>query len=315
MFAFLLSAAACVQILQHEEKSFLSFMRETNQYYTGNEYQVRLGIYLSNVRLVQDFNKANTFKVGINKFATYTPAEYKALLGALPEQIESRPSLQKKFAAPDNFDWRDKGAVCPIKDQAQCGSCWAFSAASAAESAWFIANNELISLSEQNLVDCVTSCYGCNGGWPYKTYDYVIKKQGGQFMREDDYPYTGTDGSCQWDSSKGVIKIKSYVKISSGDEDDQKEKIYQYGVASICIDASQWSFQMYQSGIYDEESCSSYRLNHAVNAVGYGVQDGTPYWIVRNSWGTSWGDKGYILMIRNKNNQCGVASSSVIPTC
>ena len=315
MFAFVVATAFSALYSVSEEKSFLSFMRESNQFYTGDEYNFRLGVYTANARRVSEFNReGNTFEVALNKFSAYTPAEYKSLLGARSSNKVTRPSLKTStVSVPESFDWREKNVVYSVKDQAQCGSCWAFSIIAAQESAWAIAKGELISLSEQNIVDCVTSCYGCNGGWPYKAYDYVIKKQGGKFMKEEDYPYKAVDQSCKFDASKAVTMIKSYVSVESGSESDLKEKVATKGVASICIDASNWSFQMYSKGIYDESSCSSYNLDHAVNCVGYGSENGVDYWIVRNSWGTSWGENGYIRMIRNKNNQCGEASEAIVP--
>ena len=315
MLAFLVSQTRSLAVSAHEEKAFLNYMRETNNIFTGDEYNFRLGVFLANKRQVQEFNKqGKSFKVGLNKFAHYTQAEYKSLLGAkMPEKtFAGKPSNVK---AADSCDWREKNVVVGIKDQAQCGSCWAFSTITAEESAWAIAGNKLISLSEQNLVDCVTACYGCNGGWPYKSYDYVMSKQGGQFMLEDDYPYTAVDGTCKWDASKAVAKVTGYTEVKSYSEDDLAAKVSSMGPASICIDASNWSFQLYTSGIYDESRCSGYSLDHAVACVGYGTENSTDYWIVRNSWGTSWGEQGYIRMIRNKNNQCGVASTAIVPTC
>jgi len=307
------SVLATGTIHAHEEKAFLSYMRETNNFFTGDEYHFRLGIFLQNKRLVQEFNRGDrTFKVALNKFSHYTQAEYKAILGN-KVNFEKRASKPSNVKAPESFDWRTKNVVNPIKDQGQCGSCWAFSAVQAQESQYAITYGTLYSLSEQNIVDCVTSCYGCNGGWSSKAYDYVIEYQDGLFMLEDDYPYTAQTGTCKFDKSKGVAKIQSYISIAEGSETDLAEKVASKGVASIAIDASNWSFQLYSTGIYDEPQCSSYDLDHAVGCVGYGSENGINYWIVRNSWGTSWGEEGYIRMVKDKNNQCGEASEAIIP--
>jgi len=287
-------------------------MRETNNFFTGDEYKFRLGIFLQNKRMVQEFNRGDrTFKVALNKFAHYTPAEYNSLLGGRVS-IEFKDCKESTFKANDECDWRTKNVVNPIKDQAQCGSCWAFSAVTTHESAHAIATGKLYTLSEQNLVDCVTSCYGCNGGWPYKALDYIIKKQSGLFNLEEDYPYTAKDGKCQFNKEKGAAKITGYKSVKSASESDLAAKIAEMGPASIAIDAGQWSFQMYKEGIYDEPSCSSSRLNHAVGCVGYGSENGVNYWIVRNSWGTSWGEQGYIRMSKDKKNQCGVATNAIV---
>jgi cathepsin L len=282
--------------------------------FTGEEYQTRFGIWMTNKRLVQEHNAANLgFTVAVNKLAHLTPAEYRSMLGFRMNKAE-RKATKTNFKAPDACDWRDKGAVNPIKDQAQCGSCWAFSTVQSQESVYQIKNGKLQSLSEQNLVDCVTSCSGCNGGLMTAAFEYVVKNQGGLWMTEEDYPYTARDGTCKFDKTKGTSKTTGYVEIEEGNEDDLAAKVASMGPASIAIDASNWSFQMYSSGIYDEKSCSAYDLDHGVGCVGYGSESGKNYWIVRNSWGTSWGEKGYIRMIKDKSNQCGEASMACIAT-
>lgn len=288
-------------------------MRKSNQFYTGDEYHFRLGVFLANSQRVQEFNSAQkTFKVGLNKFACYTPAEYKAILGRIQISKQPRQQIVNKFKGdvPDTVDWREKGIVNPVKDQASCGSCWAFGTIQACESAYALAHGQLLSCSEQNLVDCVTSCYGCSGGLESSALDYIINEQDGYLNSEDDYPYKAVDGTCKFDSSKGINKIVTYEHGKQGDEDYLKTLSAQ-GVCDIAIDASQWSFQLYTSGIYDEPSCSSSFLDHAVGLVGYGTDDNVDYWLVRNSWGPSWGEKGYIRMIRNKSNQCGVATDAL----
>jgi cathepsin L len=288
-------------------------MRDTNNIFVGDEYKFRLGVFAQNQRRVQEFNRASSYKVEMNKFATYTEAEYKTLLGHRPSHVEGKATVSN-LKAPESVDWRDKNIVNPVKDQAQCGSCWAFSVIQAQESQWALKKNQLPSLSEQNLVDCVTSCYGCNGGDEYISYDYVIKYQDGLWMTEEDYPYTGRDGSCKFDKTKGCCPVKSYIRpTTTGNEDELAAGCAEKGVVSIAIDASNWDFQMYSSGIYNPSSCSSSRLDHAVGLVGYGTEGGVDYWIVRNSWGPSWGEQGYIRMIRNHNNHCGVATDVIIP--
>jgi cathepsin L len=288
-------------------------MRETNNVFTGEEYQTRFGIWMANKRLVSEHNRKSTFKVAMNKLSHYTPSEYRSLLGYKQMDRLRRKSSRMNVKAPESIDWREKGVVNAIKDQAQCGSCWAFSAIQAQESQWAIKHAKLYSLSEQNLIDCDSTSSGCDGGLMENAYEYVIKNQNGKFMLEDDYPYAGIDGTCKFDASKAVTQIVSFLDVTEGDEKDLAEKIAQYGPASIAIDASDWSFQLYSSGIYDESACSSSMLDHGVGCVGYGSENGVNYWIVRNSWGTSWGEKGYIRMIKDKSNQCGEATQACIP--
>jgi cathepsin L len=301
-----------------EERSFVQWMRNSNNLYSGDEYQLRLGIWLANKRQVQAHNAADKgFTVQMNKFAALTPSEYKQLLGHR-NMLSSQKDIPVKVANSNaaDVDWRTKGIVNAIKDQGQCGSCWAFSVVQAMESQYALKKSTLPSLSEQNLVDCVTTCYGCDGGDEYLAYDYVLSKQGGKWETEKDYPYTAKTQTCKFDSSKAGYQFSSYFRptsTSTRSESELASGCATYGVVSIAIDASNWSFQLYSGGIYDESSCSSTDLDHAVGLVGYGTESSKDYWIVRNSWGTDWGESGYIRMIRNKKNQCGVASDTIIP--
>lgn len=296
-----------------EEKQFLSWMRETGKIFTGEEYKLRYGIWLSNKRYIHSFNNANLdFTLAINHLAHLTPSEYKSLLG-----LKSSPHyyVSDKIEIPSatSCDWRTKNKVNPIQDQGQCGSCWAFSAIQAQESQWAIVYNRLQKLSEQSIVDCVSTCNGCDGGDMDKAYDYIISKQSGQFNLETEYPYLRYQGTCNFGKRSKVQKIIKYIEVQTGNEDDLAAKVENYGPAAIGIDASHYSFQMYLSGIYDEKSCSPTNLDHGVGCVGFGAEGSTKYWIVRNSWGRNWGEKGYIRMIRDKSNQCGVATRAIIP--
>jgi cathepsin L len=155
------------------------------------------------------------------------------------------------------LDYRDQGAVNPIKDQGQCGSCWAFSAIGAQESQWFLTSRVLLSLSEQNLMDCVDGGAPCECALPSDAYDYVIAKQGGKFELESDYPYKGGEQSCKFDPSKAVSNIVGYIVINRGDENDLQDKVWNNGPVSVGIDASSWTFQLYSSGVYNEPECST----------------------------------------------------------
>jgi cathepsin L len=282
-------------------------MRANNQLYVGDEYQTRMGIWLANQRFVQEHNsKDSSFKVAMNKFAAMTPAEYKSMLGFKPI-IRKNKAVAMEGKNAETLDWRSKGAVNAIKDQASCGSCWAFSSCMGAEGAYWLSTGKLLSLSESNLVDCVTTCYGCDGGLMTYAFDYVISKQGGKFMLESDYPYKAVQNSCKFSSSKAVAGISKYVEVSEGSTSDLQAKCEKYGPTCVAIDAGLSSFNLYDSGIYDDSSCSSTELNHAVGLVGWGSN----YWIVRNSWGTSWGESGYVRMV--KSNQCGIATMACVP--
>jgi len=313
MFSLLQAQGASVRLQAHEEKAFLSWMRETNNFFVGDEYQSRLGIWLTNKRFVQEFNKKGDFRVELNHLSHYTQAEYTALLGF--KNIKAQAPV-KEFKAkndvPDALDWRESGIVNAVKNQGQCGSCWAFSSIQCIEGIYAKNKGQLYSLSEQNLVDCDKTCAGCNGGLMDNAYKHVIANQGGFFNLEADYPYTGKDGQCKFDASKGYAQIKADYQVTA-DENSLKVASAEIGPIAIAIDASHISFQLYSKGIYNPLICSSKNLDHAVGLVGYGTEGSKDFWIVRNSWGPSWGEKGYIRMIRNKNNKCGVATMAFYP--
>lgn len=278
-----------------QEKSFLAWMRNNNQFYTGEEYSFRLGIYLANLKLVQQHNKAKkNFKISLNKFATITSAEYKMLLGELSFKSKSRiyqPNLNSKKdwpTPPEELDWREKGAVNTPTSQGFCGSCWAFGAIAACEGCWFLNKNQLLKYSEQDLVDCVEKCEACGGGFAVEALNYVIESQNGQFNLDSDYPYIADYQGCRYDPSKAIGGIRGYVLPTPEDEDDLLAHVAHYGPSTIVIDGSSFFFQTYTSGIYDDdESCLTSYSNHAVCCVGYGTQDDIKYWIVKNSWGAN----------------------------
>jgi cathepsin L len=260
-----------------------------------------------------------TYDVGVNQFADWSPEEFKVWLG----KAQTAPDMPNAatFLTPNNVnlpasvDWRTKGYVTPVKDQGQCGSCWSFSATGALEGQHFHKTGKLVSLSEQNLVDCAGSKYGnfgCNGGWPFQAYDYVKANNG--IDTEASYPYEARNDQCRYKSNSIGATLTGYTKIAPGSEDRLQQAVGTIGPVSICIDASHRSFQSYKSGVYNEPACSSSQLDHAVLAVGYGSDPrGGDYWLVKNSWATTWGEQGYIRMSRNKNNQCGVATAPVYP--
>jgi cathepsin L len=254
----------------------------------------------------------------MNVFGDLTFEEFKAAyLGTkLPKRNTTSASTflspLNVHDLPDSVDWRTKGYVTGVKDQGQCGSCWAFSTTGSLEGQYFRNKGTLESFSEQQLVDCSGDYgnMGCNGGLMDQAFEY-IEKFG--IERESVYPYTAQDGQCQYDASKVVTKVSSYVDIPTGNEAKLKEAVATQGPVSVAIDASNASFQFYRSGVYNERSCSSSQLDHGVLAVGYGTLSNNAYWLVKNSWGTSWGQQGYIFMTRDKNNQCGIATAASYP--
>ncbi|KAJ8935491.1 hypothetical protein NQ314_012783 [Rhamnusium bicolor] len=223
-----------------------------------------------------------------------------------------RPSSMylPNLEAPAEVNWVNKGVVTGVKNQGSCGSCWSFSATGALEGAYAVKHGSLISLSEQNLMDCSTS-YGnnaCNGGlmeYAYKyVHDYGIET-------EKDYPYTAKKGTCQYSSSKKTaVKVTGYSTVTKKNEASLATAVANQPVA-VAVNAQKW--QHYAGGIFDDSSCSQ-SIDHGVLAVGYATSGSTPYWLIKNSWGTSWGEKGYIRLVRNKNNQCGVVNDATVPS-
>lgn len=220
----------------------------------------------------------------------------------------SRPEL------PVKVNYTELGYVTPVKDQAQCGSCWAFSTTGALEGQTFRKTGTLPNLSEQQLVDCAGRFgnAGCDGGLMDMAFLYTMSVKG--LMSEADYPYTATDGAaCLYKAQQATAGVAGFLYVPKGDEDQLTAAIALNGPVSVAIDASHSSFQFYSSGVYNEEDCSPEELDHGVLAVGYGTYEGTPYFLVKNSWGTGWGQGGYIMMSRNGQNQCGIASYAVLP--
>jgi len=296
---------------------FNSWAARHGKQFTAVEALRRRAIYNMNAKFVARFNKDASFKLSVDgPFAAMTTAEYNNMLK--PIHVEQGEVAEFNFKAPESVDWRAEGKIPAIRDQAQCGSCYTFSALAGVEGRLLIAGSKQftvndLDLSEQQLVDCSkeNGNKGCNGGSLLFTYRY-IKLNG--MMKEADYPYQAKElDSCKFDKSKVVVKITGQKTVKSGSESDLMNAAAE-GPVAVAIDASGVKFQLYNGGVYDNPSCSSTQLNHGVAVVGYGNQDGQDYWIVRNSWGVAWGDKGYILMSRNKNNQCGIASGACFPT-
>uniref|UniRef100_A0A8C9TUX9 Cathepsin K n=1 Tax=Scleropages formosus TaxID=113540 RepID=A0A8C9TUX9_SCLFO len=196
-----------------------------------------------------------------------------------------------------------------ITTQGSCGSCWAFSSAGALEGQLMKTHGKLISLSPQNLVDCVSENSGCGGGYMTNAFEYVKENQG--IESEDAYPYIG---QCAYSTAGWATSCRGYKEIKEGDEWALHAAVAKVGPVSVAIDATLYSFQFYKRGVYYDRNCNKEDLNHAVLVVGYGVTNkGKKYWIIKNSWSEQWGNKGYILMARNRGNFCGIASLASFP--
>ncbi|XP_065876279.1 ervatamin-B [Euphorbia lathyris] len=283
------------------------------------EYYLRFGIYQTNVQLIDFINFQNlSFKLADNKFADMTNNEYRSRYLGFRSKGHKRKYTSRKHHnftdLPTEVDWRKKEAVTPVKDQGQCGSCWAFSAVAAVEGINKIKTGKLVSLSEQELVDCdvTDDCSGCNGGLMDKAFSY-IKKIGG-LTTEDDYPYKAIDDTCKSDKTKNhAVDISGYETVPENSETSLQAAVAKQPV-SVAIDAGGLNFQFYSQGIFTG-FCGK-QLNHGVTAVGYGEDNDGKYWIVKNSWGSNWGESGYIRMKRDfqdKEGVCGIAMQASYP--
>ncbi|CAG9860874.1 unnamed protein product [Phyllotreta striolata] len=319
----LLLANVLVAYALTDKEEWLNF-KSTNKkvYRTALEETKRFSIFQSNLRRIEAHNAKeeqglSSYRMGVTVFADLTPQEFKDMMklskSERTEDKEITPTkLDYEGELPNEIDWRKKGAVTEIKNQLACGSCWSFSTTGTVEGANYRKTGKLVSLSEQNLVDCDKQDDGCGGGLMINALEY-IEKNG--IMSEKDYPYEAIDDMCKFNKSDVAVKITSFTRVAIGDEQDLQEKVALIGPVSIGIDAT-YNFQLYSSGVFDDDSCESDRqsLDHGVLAVGYGSKKGKDYWIVKNSWGTDWGMDGYILMSRNNKNQCGVATYAVVAT-
>lgn len=254
----------------------------------------------------------------MNQFADMTDEEFaKTMLTEIPPANKaSNGSLfvaKEGMEVPDTVDWRTKGYVTGVKNQGACGSCWAFSATGSLEGQHFKKTGNLVSLSEQNLVDCSTAQgnHGCQGGLMDFAFTYI--KENGGIDTEASYPYVGKNGVCQFKASDVGATCTGYVDIPHEDVTALQQAVATVGPISVAMDASQTTFRFYKSGVYYDSQCSETKLDHGVLAVGYGELNSEAYWLVKNSWGTSWGDAGY-FMIAQRDNDCGIATQASYPT-
>jgi len=281
------------------------------------EENYRKEIFVKNKKDIDEHNMLykegkETYFKGINQFTDWTHAEFLNILSNFKSPDNATEAEVIKFDAsvelPAKKDWREAGAVLPIKNQGSCGSCWAFAAVAALEGAHKIKTGELTDLSEQQLVDCSYRYgnQGCEGGWPLKELQYVRDNQG--LDTEESYPYMTTMGYCHYNRKYVGSLIKQIYRTQTGSEASLAMCIAGYGPIAVAVDATE--MLSYSGGIYSNLRCNPHNLNHAVTVVGY-----TPdSWIIKNSWSTGWGEQGYMRLARNKGNMCGVAMDGVFPT-
>jgi len=321
-FLFIAFTSAFRPVFNKNEEYYRSqweaFRERFNKaYLTASEDGLRYDIFKSNLRFIESHDaKAAGFTVAVNEFADLSSSEFSALYNGYKSGANRSGVLHEMVDVPaaDTVDWRTKGSVTHVKNQGQCGSCWSFSATGSIEGANQIKKGSLVSFSEQNLVDCsqAEGNEGCNGGLMDYAFKYVIQTRG--LDTESSYPYEARQGQCRYKPANSGGTISGFRDIPAGSESALQNAIQTTGPVSVAIDASHSSFQFYSGGVYYEPRCSAQRLDHGVLAVGFGTASGQDYYIVKNSWGASWGSSGYINMARNRNNNCGIATESSYPT-
>jgi len=312
----LLALTVTAEISSADHAGFKSWMGKFGKVYSSDEEtQHRLSVYANNAAFVRNWDaEARGFTVALNEYADLTTQEFVARFNGMNvTKVPGTFPVEENVNAPDTWDWRKEGAVTGVKNQGQCGSCWSFSATGSTEGAHFLKTRSLVSLSEQNLVDCSTAQgnAGCDGGWMDSAFRYIIQNNG--IDTEASYPYTATGpNACKFNRANVGATLRSFVDVASGNENALLNAVAITPV-SVAIDAGHQSFQLYHTGVYNEPACSSTALDHGVLAIGWGTYNGSPYWLVKNSWGPSWGLQGYIMMSRNRGNQCGIATSASYP--
>mmetsp|Transcript_15277 Transcript_15277/g.40293 ORF Transcript_15277/g.40293 Transcript_15277/m.40293 type:complete len:496 (-) Transcript_15277:1023-2510(-) len=321
---------------ERPRESFASWLERHGKAYKNDlkEMEKRFAIWLQNLEYILEYNaKTTTHWLGLNSLADLTKEEYaQRYLGynhaskkQLKAQHRASNAMPNPFryadvpqsSLPASIDWRELNAVSEVKNQAQCGSCWAFSTTGSVEGINAIVTKKLLSASEQELVDCDTEeDKGCGGGLMDYAYQFIMENGG--IDTEEDYPYTATEGECE------AIKLNKHALTIDGFEDvpENNEAALKAAVAhqpvSVAIEADQQAFQLYMGGVFADETCGT-ELDHGVLVVGYGTDPETNmgYWIVKNSWGPEWGEQGYIRLQQGVTAQeglCGIAMAASYPT-
>ncbi|KAJ8621325.1 hypothetical protein MRB53_029854 [Persea americana] len=292
--------------------TFARFARRYGKTYGSvEEIKHRFHIFVDNLELIYStYRKGLPYKLGINKFADMSWEEFRVHSLGAAQNCSATKGTHKLTDddLPEAKDWREDGIVSPVKNQGHCGSCWTFSSTGALEAAYTKVTGKSISLSEEQLVDCATAFnnFGCSGGLPSQAFEYI--KYNGGLDTEESYPYTGVEGSCSH-----ITLVVGFGVRTEGAEDKLKHAVGVIGPVSVAFEVVD-GFRFYKGGVYTSTACGNTEMdiNHAVLAVGYGVENGVPYWIIKNSWGKNWGDHGYFKMELGKN-MCGIATCASYP--
>lgn len=313
------------------------FKKSHGKSYLSDEHETfRFDIFSKNLHIIEKHNSEysmgmHTYTLGVNYFADWTFPEFaEKMLGTRYNMTHNKEAnagtfmrLPKHVQIPDAVDWRTEGAVASVKNQGECGSCWAFSTTGSLEGAHFRLTGQMVELSEQQLVDCSGKYHneGCNGGLMDNAFEYI--KENGGLDTEQSYPYNAHQGKCHFSKKNVGATCSGFNDITTGDEAALMEAVATVGPVSVAIDATEEKFMLYKEGVLVDDTCANGQndLNHGVLVVGYGTDNtrktasgaGQDFWIVKNSWGTGWGEQGYVRMARNLKNMCGIATAASYP--
>lgn len=309
-------AQARISYLDVVEAEFRAFKDDHQKVYENVDEELkRMQIFMDNKKLIDSHNERyaageETYEMGVNQFTDLLPSEFQNEMLTNLNASEMSADIDYTYYPDDledlrDIDWRGRGAVTAVKNQGRCGSCWAFAAAGVLESQHFMKTRQLIPLSEQNLVDCSRryNNHGCNGGWPAAALKYV--KDNGGLDVERAYPYEGRDGRCRFNRNRVGARVNQIVQVAPN-ENALANAVAHHGPVAVAVDST--NFQHYRGGVFNGPCTRP--VNHAVIVTGYGGN----YWLIKNSWGSRWGERGYMRLARNHNNLCHVASHAVFPT-
>ncbi|XP_061711459.1 procathepsin L-like [Cydia pomonella] len=292
--------------VEDAENLFKDFVQEHKKVYHRREYYERLGIFKKTLKDVNERNAEFPDTVfEVNHFADLYPHELEQYNGfKLPENIASVKLPDGPIPTEAQFDWRDKHAVSHVKSQGQCGSCYIFSAVGDIEGQYAIKHKQCLALSEGQALDCLDHG-SCNGGWMHEVMQELAQKKE-KLEKESDYPYKDKKRDCKEDASKGIVLVKNGTKLTIADEEELKNKLVNLGPLAVALNAD--DFFHYEKGILEPRDCKNQPPNHGVVLIGYGEEKGKKFWIIKNSWGTGWGEKGYVRLLRGVD-ACGMGTS------
>jgi len=302
---------------------FIAFAQKFGKKYAHQEeFNRRYAIWKRNMQFITEHNTAgHSFTVKMNHFGDLEDVEFARIMTPKVKRPADNgahyfhvPKLSTAHL-PQNINWTAKGVVTAVKDQGACGSCWTFGTVGSLETVAAVKSGKLVGISEQQIVDCAWDYpnQGCNGGFAAAAYQWIIDNGG--IATEESYPYLAQDGYCQAYNHQSGVVVASYVNVTQGSESDLQDAVATVGAVAVAIDATHPAFRFYASGVYVEPTCKNGidDLDHEVLVTGYGVFSGQDYWLVKNSWSTHWGNVGYIMMARNHDNMCGIATQATYP--